>query len=172
MHDGYLFTLGICGSAAAGHPALQLLDAMLAALPPVKRALYFGEVQPAGVDGGWHEPLLDPLRTDLADAEILLLVTPAPPGGLPARLRAALDRLPAGSAAGPHQIVVITIGPAAAPALSRLQALFAGPELHFQGLALAADDGVDAIPQAQALSRDAYRRARIALPDALPHEEQ
>lgn len=169
MHDGYLFTLGICGSAA-GHPALQLLDAMLAALPPVKRAIYLGEVQPAGADGTWQEPLLDPLRADLADAEILLLVTPTLPGGLPIRLRAALEQWPAANHNGPAQVVAVAIGPAADQAIARLRGFFAAPAVYFQSLALAADEVAQAMPQALSLAREAYRRARIAVPTALPHE--
>ncbi len=170
MHDGYLFTLGICGSAGAGHPALQLLDAMLAALPPVKRALYLGEVQPAGADGSWHEPLRDPLRADLADAEILLLVTPTLAGKLPTRLYTLFNQLPAANPTWPLEIVAIAIGPAADQALARLQGFFAAPDIHFQGLALNADEVDAAMPQALALARAAYRRARAALPEALPRE--
>jgi hypothetical protein len=170
MHDGYLFTLGICGSAAAGHPALHVLDAMLAALPPVKRALYLGAVQPSGTDGTWQEPLLAPLIADLADAEILLLATPAPPGGLPGRLRAALNQLPVADRRASLQVVAVAVGPAAEQSLAWLQSCFAAPAIHFRSLALAPDDVFTAMPRALDLSRDAYRCARVALPAALPHE--
>ncbi len=78
MHDGYIYTLAICGSAAASTPAPAVVNAMLAALPPVKRAALLGEVvmlnTPA--DKTLHDPLIDQVVPDMTDAEILLLVTP------------------------------------------------------------------------------------------------
>lgn len=96
MHDGYLFTLGICGTAASNSPAPALLDAMLAALPPVKRAALLGEVLPMAADGTLHDTLIEPIAADIADAELLIVVTPVLPGGvLPLRLEALLRRMEA-----------------------------------------------------------------------------
>jgi hypothetical protein len=76
MHDGYLFTLGICGTAAASSPALAVLNGMLEALPHVKRAALLGEVLRLEGGGALHDPLLAQVAADMRDAEILLLVTP------------------------------------------------------------------------------------------------
>jgi hypothetical protein len=93
MHDGYIFTLGICGTASASSPALRLLDAMLAALPPVKRAALLGDIVLLDQGGKLDDPLLDPIVRDMVDAELLLIVTPVWPGEqLPPRLLALLER--------------------------------------------------------------------------------
>lgn len=93
MHDGYIFTLGICGSASPSTPAPALLDAMLSALPPVKRAALLGEIMPLDGAGQPYDPLLDPIIQDLRDAEVILMVTPLSSSGrLPARLTALVER--------------------------------------------------------------------------------
>lgn len=109
MHDGYLFTLAICGTATATSPAPMLLNAMLAALPPVKRAAWLGEVVPLDSSGRWHDPLLDAVVADMRDAEVLLVVSPLyssrlqpeqATAHLPARLVALLERAAPLAAAG------------------------------------------------------------------------
>lgn len=97
MHDGYLFTLGMCGTAAASNPAPAVLNSMLGALPPVKRAALLGEVLSLDSGGALHDPLLAQVAADMRDAELLLFVTPvyrSPSRGdmrLPARLAALLQ---------------------------------------------------------------------------------
>ncbi|WP_129671886.1 hypothetical protein [Candidatus Chloroploca sp. Khr17] len=86
MHDGYIFTLGICGSTMASGPAPASLDLMLAALAPVKRAAYFGEVLISTDLPSLDDPLTTPVVNDIADADVLLITTPLPGGKLPARL--------------------------------------------------------------------------------------
>jgi hypothetical protein len=170
MHDGYLFTLGVCGSA--GGPAAAILDAMLAALPPVKRAAYLGEVLVSAGPPSLDDPLTAPLLADVADAELLLLVAPLPDGRLPARLEAlarALTHAPPPAAR--RLAVLITLGDAApGPALAAGLAA-AGADLA-GALQLPADANLElAIPQASALARDAYARARTFRPEALPQTE-
>lgn len=99
MHDGYLFTLGVCGTASSASVAPALLDAMMGALPPVKRVALLGDVRVLDADGDLPpDELLDRIAGDLSDAEALLVVTPVLHGGLPPRLRDALRR--AGEHAG------------------------------------------------------------------------
>ncbi|MBP1466956.1 hypothetical protein EYB53_014680 [Candidatus Chloroploca sp. M-50] len=88
MHDGYIFTLGICGSTMASGPAPASLDLMLAALSPVKRAAYFGEVLITTDLPSLDDPLTTPVLNDIVDADILLITTPLPGGKLPARMHA------------------------------------------------------------------------------------
>lgn len=116
MHDGYIFTLGICGSASPSNPAPALLDAMLAALPPVKRAALLGEIVPLDGAGKLHDPLLDPIIQDLRDAEVILMVTPlASSGRLPARLAALVKRAAPLVATGVlHGKVAVLVGVVAA----------------------------------------------------------
>ncbi|MCG8351863.1 MAG: hypothetical protein MI924_29205 [Chloroflexales bacterium] len=93
MHDGYIFTLGICGTSSASSPAPMLLDAMLAALPPVKRAALLGDIMLLDHGGKPNDPLLDPIVRDMVDAELLLIVTPVwSDEQLPLRLLALLKR--------------------------------------------------------------------------------
>lgn len=91
MHDGYVYTLGICGSAAANSPAPALLDALLAALPPVKRAALLGEVVPLDANGRLSDPLVPLVVNDMRDAELILIVTPVSASSLPLRLTVCLD---------------------------------------------------------------------------------
>ena len=99
MHDGYLFTLGVCGTASAASVAPALLDAMMGALPPVKRVALLGDVRALSDDGELPpDEMLDEVAGDLADAEALLVVTPILHRGLPPRLMDALRR--AGERAG------------------------------------------------------------------------
>lgn len=101
MHDGYLFTLGVCGTASAASVAPALLDAMMHALPPVKRVALLGDVLLIGdADDLSRDEMLDQIAGDLPDAEAFLVVTPVVHRGLPPRLQAALRR--AGERAGAH----------------------------------------------------------------------
>lgn len=170
MHDGYIFTLGLCGSATGGGPAPALLDLMLAAIPPVKRAAYLGEVfdsleQPA------HDPLSEPVRADLADAELLLLTTPLPGGFLPTRLRKLADLI--ATTSFPHKrrfaaLVVCTDG-----ALDGLWPLrhaleVADIEILHEVYVAAAADPVALADELRELAQIAYGRARALHPEALP----
>lgn len=91
MHDGYLFTLGVCGTASDASRAPALLNAMLGAIPPVKRAALLGDVRrlddPANIDG---DGLLDEAASDFADAELLILATPSVAGDVAPRMAALL----------------------------------------------------------------------------------
>ena len=87
MHDDYLFTLGVCGTASDASRAPALLNAMLGAIPPVKRAALLGDVRrlddPSNIGG---DGLLDEVAADFADAELLIIATPAVAGDVPPRL--------------------------------------------------------------------------------------
>jgi hypothetical protein len=170
MHDGYIFTLGVCGSASDSGPAPACLDAMLAALPPVKRAAYLGEVLMSESQPSLADPLTAPLLLDIADAEVLLVATPLPGGALPARLRALADAL---AAAPPPErrrfaaIVVFADG-STAPLWPLRHALEgAGVEVVGELYAPADAAPADAVAEAAALARAAYLRARYLHPEAL-----
>ncbi|NTU84737.1 MAG: hypothetical protein HGA45_36135, partial [Chloroflexales bacterium] len=68
MHDGYIFTLGICGSASMSGPAQGCLDLMLATLSPVKRAAYLGEIRVSEGAPSLDDPLRGPVAGAIADA--------------------------------------------------------------------------------------------------------
>jgi hypothetical protein len=76
MHDGYLFTLGICGAVSDITPAPAILNSMLAAIPPVKRAALTGAVVSLDASGNMHDPLLAQVVADMLDAELLFFVSP------------------------------------------------------------------------------------------------
>jgi hypothetical protein len=169
MHDGYLFTLGVCGSASGG-PAQHCLDAMLAALPPVKRAAYLGEVLVSESAPSLRDPLVAPLLAEIADAELLLAATPLPGGLLPPRLRALAEAIIAAPPAGPRFAVLISFADnLVARTLDPLRAAFAAcgatliGELQFPADAPAAVWKGDATE----LARAAYARARSLHPEAL-----
>lgn len=171
MHDGYIFTLGICGSASGGGPAPGCLDLMLAALPPVKRAAYLGEILVSQGSPSFADPLLEPVAADIGDAEVLLLVTTLPGGALPARLAALARSLEAAPPPARRRFVALvafTDGSTAplwplrhaleAAGCEILAELYAGAEAE---LAAIADEAV-------ALAQTAYARARAMHPEALP----
>lgn len=106
MHDGYIFTLGIAG--AAGGPVAHCLDVMLAALPPVKRAAYLGDVLTSEGLPSLNDPLIMPILGDVADAEVLLIVTPFLAGRLPPRLAALTRTTPADDR--PRFAALVTLG--------------------------------------------------------------
>jgi hypothetical protein len=170
MHDGYLFTLGICGSANSSGPAPACLDAMLAALPPVKRAAYLGEVLLSEGEPSFDDPLLAPLLADIADAELLLLVTPLPGGALPPRLtalaHALAEQLPC---AVPRFVALVLLGTVQESALAPLRgALAAASATGIGELHLNPDTPPDELhTQAVALAREGYARARALHPEAL-----
>jgi len=176
MHDGYIFTLGICGSTRAGHPALILLEAMLCALPPVKRAAHLGEVLLLEQDQQIHDPLRDPVLADMRDAEVLLIVTPLHTANLPFRLAGLLDYagdLAAGGLRG-KIAVLVGIDPGTPPkpaSLALLQRFCDDAGITVAGkLMLTEDQAVEpTTPDRVAdLARQAYALARQDLPDALP----
>jgi len=177
MHDGYIFTLGICGSTRAGHPALILLETMLRELPPVKRAAHLGEVLLLEQDQHLHDPLLDPLLTDMRDAEVLLIVTPLHTATLPFRLAALLDYagdLAAASGLRGKIAVLVGIGPdtpTEPAAMTLLQRFCDEAGITVAGkLVLTDDQAVEptAPDRVADLARQAYALARQDLPDALP----
>ncbi len=175
MHDGYIFILGIGGTASASSPATTLLDTMLAALPPVKRAALLGEVVPLDNAGHWHDPLIDPVLGDMADAEVLLVVTPLPAGLLPARLAALLERatplVQAGRLAGKYAALlgVSTAPNASAPGMARLEQFCVSAGILVVGSLLVPGDVLpDHTAQAVELAQLTYHQARQHHPDALP----
>lgn len=178
MHDGYIFTLGICGSTTAEHPALLLLDVMLKALPPVKRAAHLGEVLQLEKNHQLRDPLLDPLREDLRDAEVVLVVTPLHGATLPFRLAALLnyvhDLITVGMLRG-KVAALVGIGtadmvPPAALALLERFCKDAGMPVAGTVFLTEAQATLPAtVDSLQELARHAYALARQHLPDALPH---
>ncbi|MCU0492003.1 MAG: hypothetical protein MUD01_10465 [Chloroflexaceae bacterium] len=167
MHDGYLFTLGLCGTASASSPAPALLNAMLAALPPVKRAALLGEVLPFDSQGQLLDAMLPAILGDIRDAELLLVVTPLLPGGrLPARLEALLHRASQLLVALPPKYAVLVAVDDAEPALNAAdlatgraqlaqlcQPLQAAPPLLASGSS----------PELLQATREAYEQASAAL---------
>lgn len=171
MHDGYIFTLGVCGSASTSGPAPACLDLMLAAIPPVKRAAYLGEVLLSEGAPSLADPLLDPIRADIADAEVLLLSTPLPGGALPARLAALARALEAAPPPGRRRfaaLVAFTDGPTAPLWPLRHALETAGCELLAELYAPAAAEIAEIAEEAAELARTTYARARVMRPEALP----
>ncbi len=170
MHDGYLFTLGICGSANDSGPARECLNAMLAALPPVKRAAYLGEVLISDTAPSLDDPLTTPLLADIADAEVLLVVTPLPGGHLPARLHGLVEAL---NAAPPpvrrRFVALVAIGDDSTHGLWPLRHALDLVEAECIGELYvgAATDPDELIAEAVALARQAFSRAHHMHPDAL-----
>lgn len=178
MHDGYLFTLGISASASVVSPAPKLLDVMLAALPPVKRAALLGEVLPLDNRGLPHDPLLAPITRDMHDAEVLLIVTPLWPVALPTRLATLLDHArPSAQSGALRGKVALLVGIAASVDKAELLALARLQDFCAEAGIVIADTLVVTEEQAadnataealQALARRAYGQARQLVPDALP----
>ncbi len=177
MHDGYIFTLGICGVAADSHPAPALLDALMAALPPVKRAAFLGDVLPINDAGAVYDPLLEPIINDIADAETVLIVAPLRTDGPPARLIHILEQAARSDAViQPRPRFAVLVGIAsnsdAAPEL-----LAPARDCCDQlGIAVASAqiisiaEAVDPTMQQALLDqvRHVYLQARARYPDALP----
>lgn len=187
MHDGYLYTLGICGTVAASTPAPALLNTMLAALPPVKRAALLGEVLPLDTNGDLHDPLVDAIVADMHDAEVVLLVSPLyyrdGQVALPARLTALLDRaMPLVAAGQLRDKVAALVGVIPAPpenvgcreVLAPLHHFCARAGITVAGVAVI-DEQTDSIPRPETLqtvrelARCAYAQARRRCPAVLPH---
>ncbi|MCS6881045.1 MAG: NAD(P)H-dependent oxidoreductase [Oscillochloridaceae bacterium] len=170
MHDGYLFTLGICGSANDGGPARQCLDAMLAALPPVKRAAYLGEVLVSADAPSFADPLAEPLLADIADAEVLLVVTPLPGGSLPPRLRGLFDALAAAPPPARRRFVaLVAVGDGSMDGLWPLRHALEAVDAESIGelYADASTDLEELLAEAVRLARSAFSRAHFAHPHAL-----
>jgi hypothetical protein len=172
MHDGYIFTIGICGSASDSGLAPACLDAMLAALPPVKRAALLGEVVVFEGEPDLDDPMADPIRADIADAELLLIATPLSPGGLPARLRALARAVAAGPPpARPRFAALVAVGRRDDAGLAPLRALCAAAGAEIVGELWLGDApalSAEALEQLGELARLAYGRARGLRPEALP----
>lgn len=166
MHDGYLFTLGICGGA--GGPAAACLDLMLAALPPVKRAAYLGEVLVAEGAPSFADPLLPLILADIADAEVLLIVTPLPGGRLPPRLAALLaQRLPP-PARGDRFAALVGLGPAGRGLAALRQWLEHQGVAQVDAILLPADgEAAPARDTLAATARRVYDLAKKQRPEAL-----
>lgn len=87
MHNGSLFTLGICGTTAGNSIALKLLDTLLSGIPgESKRAAFLGEVTPLDEQGAFSHPLIAPVIAAMEHAELLLMVTPIAHQTIPAHL--------------------------------------------------------------------------------------
>lgn len=174
MHDGYIFTIGICGSASDSGLAPACLDAMLAALPPVKRAAYLGEILVSEGEPDLADPLADPIRADIADAELLLLVSPFSAAGLPARLRALARAVAAGPPpARPRVAALVAVGRRDEATLAPLRELCAAAGAHIAGELWLSDEAAlspEALSKLGELARAAYSQARTLAPEALPHE--
>ncbi len=178
MHDGYLFTLGICGSTAADHPALFVLNTMLTALPPVKRAAYLGPVLPLDQHGQLHDTLLEPIVCDIHDAEVLLIVTPVSAAALPVRLTALLNHVVPLADNGMLRdkvVVLVVITPDTVPAemtpLQRLQHFCVAAGMQIAGqrsFTASMATQPSAIAAVMALAHQAYTEARQRVPAALP----
>jgi NAD(P)H-dependent FMN reductase len=167
MHDGYLYTLGICGTAAGNNPAPALLNAMLKAIPPVKRAAMLGEVVLLANPHSFADPMLNEVLADMRDAELLFIVTPVMADRVPARLASLLARIPAHALAGTQCLLTLVGEPpgqsrAAERAIISLlaptgvqlnQTLFAHAEEPFARF--------------EAAAQQAYRQARALVPHAL-----
>ncbi|NNJ11875.1 hypothetical protein EKD04_016200 [Chloroflexales bacterium ZM16-3] len=172
MHDGYIFTIGICGSASDSGLAPACLGAMLAALPPVKRAALLGEVLLFEGAPDLDDPLIDPIRADIADAELLLIVTPVSGERIPGRLgglaRAMVDAPPPPR---PRYAALVAVGRRDEPSLAPLRRLCAAAGAELVGELWVEDGeqlGDEALRQLGDLAREAYARARALEPEALP----
>lgn len=159
MHDGYLFTLGICGSADEDDPAPEVLSALLGQLPPVKRAAFLGPSP-----SGQPDALLTDIVADMRDAELIVIVTPATVPQLPARLNDLLRAAYAADLSGRYAALV-AIGPHAAAVLNELRAAVVTCGFTLAGaFALTTDT-----PLPHTGIQAAYKVARAALaPHALP----
>ena len=174
MHDGYLFILGLCGTASGTSLAPTLLSAMLKTVPPVKRAALLGEVTLLDDWRSTDDHLLLAAIDDMADAELLLLVTPARTHGLPLRfqqlLRQSSQTLGKRLAGRYAVLAVIAEGGDPAAALTEL-----GEYAEHVGLVVAerlcigADlSEAEALALGNAAALRAYRAARTLAPHALP----
>lgn len=172
MHDGYIFSLGICGSANDSGLTPACLDTLLGAIPPVKRAALLGEVLVSLGMPDLHDPLIAPILADIADAEILLIVTPIAGGGLPARLRGLFQAVAANPPpTHPRFAALVFVGANDTTALATLHRFCAVVQATIMGeLWLADGRALDATTQQQlvALAQSTYAAARRDTPTALP----
>ncbi|NTV64626.1 MAG: hypothetical protein HGA65_13995 [Oscillochloris sp.] len=170
MHDGYIFTIGICGST--GGLAPTCLDAMLAALPPVKRAALLGEVLLSEGAPDLHDPLVEPIRADIADAELLLIVTPVLGTALPTRLYELARRvIITPPPTRPRHALLVILGQCDEAALTPLRHLCAAAEARIVSELWVKDEDTlsdEQRKQLEYLTRAAYEIARGLVPEALP----
>jgi hypothetical protein len=158
VHDGYLFTLGVSGTPQGDRPATQLLLAMMAALPPVKRVAALGD----------DEALRAAVVADLRDAELLLLATPAVADGVPHRVAQLLDALATNGTALRGKVAgLIAVGEApytriALDALQRFCRQVGLDVAAARQYPLIVDAGI--LADAAAAARQAYRVAAERLP--------
>jgi hypothetical protein len=167
MHDGYLYTLGICGTAAGNNPAPALLSAMLRAIPPVKRAALLGEVVLLDDPHTFADLLLDSVLGEFADAELVLIVTPTPGGRLPARLHQLLARIPPHALAGTHCLLTLVgathdLSTNAEPGI---RSLLAPTDVYLHHTLFAHAN--EPFTRFEIAAQRAYRQARILAPHAL-----
>lgn len=172
MHDGYLFTLGVCGTASGSSLAPALLGAMLRAIPPVKRAALLGEVLLLDDPTIFADPLREALLADLRDAELLLIVSPLRSERLPARLTQLLKLAAEMPLGGKHALVVLL-----GAAEDRLRAAehSISSLIELSGMQIietltASDELISPTEQAaiEAATLRAYELARAPWPDLLP----
>lgn len=172
MHDGYLFTLGICGSASDSGPAPACLDLMLAALPPVKRAAFLGEVLLSTELPSFDDPMIEPIRADIADVELLLIVAPLVGGGLPARLQIlarAVEQAP--PPARPRFAALLALGTESSSTLTPLQRMCQSANIEIVEelwIAVEGELNNDIRERMADFARNAYAIARREYPDLLP----
>ncbi|NTW01195.1 MAG: NAD(P)H-dependent oxidoreductase [Oscillochloris sp.] len=170
MHDGYIFTIGICGSANGLAPAC--LDIMLSALPPVKRAALLGEVLLFEGTPSLDDPLIGPIRADIADAELLVLVTPVLGNDIPTRLHTLANAMNiAPPPASPRFAVLVIIGPHNNAALSSLRHICTMAGATVIGELWVEDTGnlsIEIERLLATLARVAYTQAHSLHPEALP----
>lgn len=172
MHDGYLFTLGICGTASGSSPAPDMLGAMLRAIPPVKRAALLGEVLLLDDPAIFADPLRDVLLADLGDAELLLIVSPLRLGRLPGRLTQLLKFAAEMPLGGKHALVVLlgTAEDRLRTAEQVISRLIEPSGIQIIETLTASDELISPTEQAaiEAATLRAYHIARALRPNLLP----
>lgn len=172
MHDGYLFTLGICGTASGSSPAPALIGAMLRAIPPVKRAALLGEVLLLDDPTIFADPLRETVLADIRDAELLLIVSPLRSGRLPGRLTQLLKVAAEMPLGGKHALVVLlgTAEDRLRTAEHVISRLIEPSGMHIIETLTASDELISPTEQAaiEAATLRAYQVARALRSDLLP----
>lgn len=176
MHDGYLFTLGVCCSTSANNPALMLLDTLLGALPPVKRAAFLSDVGAPDHQAGFDDQVLPAIVADLCDAELLIVVTPVSSDALPDRLTAVLHQAaPLAHSGALREKMVLLVGIADSNEknmpFAQLQhfCITAGMTLTTAVVVrkdVALQPGT--LKQLRLAAQQAYAQCRMHIPEALP----
>lgn len=171
MHDGYLFTLGICGTASGNSAAPALLGRMLAAIPPVKRAALLGEIVLLDDPDRFADPMLEAVLAEMDDAELLLIVTPTRHGRLPARLEELLTQATTRQLQGKYALaIILREADMTTTVVGTIRRFAALSGLHLIATLELSEQSLD--PQAcvelEALARRAYDAARTLAPNARP----